>query len=79
MQAVFAPGLSSPGPRATTLRQSIAPPTPASSPHTVWQGTTGAPRFAPPTPWSRLLGRLRRVRARWRRAIARRGSGRLIR
>ncbi len=66
MEAAYAPGLNGPGLHAHTLRQPL-PPSPALPPRTVWQGSTGGPRIAAPTPWSRFLGRLRRLRSRWRR------------
>ncbi len=74
MQAAFAPGLSGPGLQAATLRHSTPPSSPALPPHTVWQGSSGSPRFGAPTPWSRFMGRLRRLRSRWRRLISHRKS-----
>jgi len=44
------------------LHPHLAPPC------TVWRTPSGSPGFAPPDLLSRLLGRLRRWRARWRRA-----------
>ncbi len=72
MQAAFAPGLSGPGLQAPNLRHSTTPPSPAFRPHTVWQGSAGSPPFGAPTPWSRFMGRLRRLRSRWRRLISNR-------
>lgn len=63
------PALSSP------LSRSL--PTAILAPHTVWRIPSGHPRFSPPGLLSRLLGRLRRARARWRRQAARFGVRRL--
>jgi hypothetical protein len=46
-------------------------------PHTEWRIPIGHPQFAPPSLASRLIGRLRRLRARWRRLSVSRGVQRL--
>ena len=47
------------------------------APHTEWRMPSGHPQFDPPGLASRLLGRMRRLRARLRRMAAARGVQRL--
>ena len=46
-------------------------------PHTEWRMPSGHPQFDPPGLASRLIGRMRRLRSRWRRMAAARGVQRL--
>ena len=46
-------------------------------PHTEWRMPSGHPQFDPPGLTSRLIGRIRRLRSRWRRLAAARGVRRL--
>lgn len=51
----------------------LPPLIPLPTPHTEWRIPSGQPAFAPPSLASRLIGRMRRLRARWRRFSAARG------
>lgn len=47
------------------------------APHTQWRMPSGHPQFDPPGLASRLIGRMRRLRSRWRRMAAARGVQRI--
>lgn len=83
MQSALAPRLASFPPSDAPAASTHPTPRPVTAesvtaPQTVWRLPAGA-MGAAPTRWNHWIGRLRRLRARWRRALASRRAPRIDR